>query len=270
MRISWLEPEVIRTIRAALRAGVPARPARSARPDRAGLAGTSDAPDWALYFVPEFRAPRTPMGYERDYWERVAEHVARVERVSQVIREDGLEAAYARFRGSGHAVEQATLVVAAVQTEQLEFELLGEFLGCDIDELLVYGTFLDLLSGFRASHRDQALTCYETFCAAFVAVSSAMPHWPDRVNAVRDGLASFYIRCGRHDDGHRLFLERHEEDPGSMLAALAASRSFWSAGATGMAIDWLGRGAQRARALGRPELAARLREKQDVLRSRQS
>lgn len=210
------------------------------------------------------------MGYERAYWERVAEHVARADRVSQVIRSDGLDPAYARFCGSGHAIEQATLVAASVQNESLEFELLDEMLGCAIDELLVYGTFLDLLSGFQASHQDRALARYEAFCASFVALPHAMPQWQDRVHAVRDGLAGFYIRCGRHDDGHRLFLERYEEDPSSVLAALAASRSFWSAGAMSMAIDWLGRGAERAETLGRPDLAARLRKKQDVLRARQS
>ena len=249
VRISWLDPAVVRKVRAVF---------------------TAMNADWAVYFLPEFQAPRTPAGFEHEHWLRVAEHVARAERVSQAVREGGLDAALARFRGSGHAIEQATLVAAAVQVDQVEFELVVELLECEIDDLVVYGSILDLLPRFRTGHGSKALAVYEQFCAAFAAKTSDHDFWLDRVRAVRDGLAGFYIVSGRHEDGHRVFLERHEEEPTSMLAALAASRSFWAAGAVSLAIGWLELAARRAESLGRPELADSLRKKQKVLRARQS
>lgn len=218
--------------------------------------------------MPAFEAPALPAGIDAALWPRISEHVARAERVSQAIRDEGFEPALARFRGSGHAVEQATLIAAAVQIERLEFDLVVELLRCKIDEFVAYGAFLDLLQQFGKSPR--ALIAYENFCTSCRHTESDLASWGDRVSAVRDGLASFYVSCGHHDEGHRRFLERHQEDPTSVLVALAASRSFWVAGATNLAIHWLGLGAERARALGRTELAVRLRKKQAILRARQS
>ena len=184
--------------------------------------------------------------------------MARAEWVSEIVRENGLDAAITRFGGSGHAIEQATLVAAAVQGDRLELTLVVDLLDCEIDDLVAYGSFLELLQQFRATHGDEALASYERFCTAFSAKASNLPHWGDRVGAVRDGLAGFYVTCGRFDRGHDLFLERHQEDPGTILVALAASRAFWSAGATSRAIAWLGMGADRATDLGRGELANRL------------
>ncbi len=249
MRISWLEPNVVRITRSVMQA---------------------NHPDWAVHFRPQFRAPAPPSGFDKARWPRIAEHVARAERVGQAVREQGLDAARERFGGSGHAIEQATLVSAAVQGEQLELEPVVELLECEVDDLVAYGGFLELLQRFRETSGNRALEAYESFCTAFQASSSDLPHWLERVRAVRDGLASFNISCGNHERGHHLFLERFQEEPDSVLVALAASRSFWSAGAISMTINWLDRGAERADELGRTDLAQRLRKKQDVLRARQS
>jgi hypothetical protein len=249
MRITWLEPDVIREARQRL----------LARHD-----------DWAVHFLPEFRPPPAPPGMDAQRWPRIAEHVARAERVSHEIREHGLDVAIERFGGSKHAIELATLISAAVQVDQARYELIAALLVCEIDELIAYGTFLTLLQERSAQNEEHAVQVYERFCAAFAATRSDQPMWGDRVDAIRDGLAGFYIRCGRHDQGHELFLQRHEEEAGSLLVALTASRVFLGAGAVSRAIAWLGLGSERAERLGRPEMAGRLRDKQETLRKRQS
>jgi hypothetical protein len=249
MRISWLEPDVIRDTRQRL---------------------LSRHGDWAVHFLPEFRPPPPPPGVDARRWSRIAEHVARAERVSQAIREHGLDTALERFAGSGHAIELATLISAAVQVDQVSYELVAALLRCDVDELIVYGSFLKLLQECRGEHQDQAVEVYERFCTAFGSKRSDQPMWRDRVAAVRDGLAGFYILCGRHDQGHELFLQRHEEEADSLLVALTASRVFLGVGAVSRAIAWLGVGAMRAEELGRPEMAERLRAKQVTLKKRQS
>lgn len=252
MRISWLEADVIRAARAALDTHA------------------SDASDWDARWTPRFEPPPAPAGIDPGAWPHIAEHVARAERVSAVIRDRGLPAAMMAFRRSGHAIELATLVAAAVQVEQVTFELVADLLVCEIDDLVVYGQFLELLQQLGGQRRDRALDVYERFCQAFVAKSSSQPMWRDRVDAVRDGLAGFYVHCGRHDQAHALFAERHQEDARTLVVALAASRSFLAAGAVGRAVMWLGMGADRAGALGRADMEARLRAKQDALRARQS
>jgi hypothetical protein len=72
------------------------------------------------------------------------------------------------------------------------------------------------------------------------------------------------------DAAQTLFERRHEEDRGDVAVALSASRAFLAAGSIGYAVRWLGIGAVRAQALGRDELAARLRQKQEVVRKRMS
>jgi hypothetical protein len=117
---------------------------------------------------------------------------------------------------------------------------------------------------------EQALPVYERFCEAFSAVHSELPMWHDRVSSVRDGLANFYVICDRHEQGHELFLQRHEEEPGELLVAITASRVFLQAGSLSRSILWLGLGAERAETLGRAAMAKRLRSKQATLQQRQS
>jgi hypothetical protein len=258
MRISWLEPDLVRAARAALAAH------RADHSQQAGEAG------WAAHFTPRFEPPPAPPGIDPGRWPHIAEHVARAERVSEEIRARGLAAAMMAFRTSGQAIELATLVSAAVQVDQVTFELVAALLGCEIDDLVIYGPFLELLQQLGGRRREQALGVYERFCAAFAAKSSEQPMWRDRVDAVRDGLAGFYVHCGRYDQAHALFEQRHREDARTLVVALGASRAFLAAGAVGRAVTWLGLGADRAGALGRDDMAARLRAKQDTLRARQS
>ncbi|MBA3395094.1 MAG: hypothetical protein H0T89_20775, partial [Deltaproteobacteria bacterium] len=67
-----------------------------------------------------------------------------------------------------------------------------------------------------------------------------------------------------------LFERRHDEDRGDVAVALSASRAFLAAGSVSHAVRWLGVGAARAAALGREELAQRLRLKQERVRERLS
>jgi hypothetical protein len=53
-----------------------------------------------------------------------------------------------------------------------------------------------------------------------------------------------------------------------VAVALSASRAFLAAGSVSHAVRWLGLGADRARVLGRDDLAVRLRPKQEVVRRR--
>src|SRR5690606_16747644 len=118
--------------------------------------------------------------------------------------------------------------------------------------------------------RERALGAYERFCDAFAAMPSDQPMWGERVRTVRDGLAGFYVSCGRMDDAQVVFERRHAEESDSILVALSASRVFLAAGAVSRAMSWLATGADRAARLGRADMAERLRKKQDALRSRQS
>jgi hypothetical protein len=92
----------------------------------------------------------------------------------------------------------------------------------------------------------------------------------ERIGAVRDGLADFYVSVGRIDDAEALFERRHAEDQGDVAVALSASRAFLAAGSVSHAVRWLGLGAQRAAALGRDDMAERLRQKQERVRERLS
>ena len=249
MRISWLEPDTIRTARAAL---------------------SAHRSEWTDHFRPHFEPPPAPSGIDAARWPRIAEHVARAERVSEAIRELGLPAAMMGYRKSGHAVELATLAAASMQVDQITYELVAELLSCEIDDLVIYGQFLDLLHQLGAGRCEQALQVYERFCDAIAAMQSEQPMWRDRVDAARDGLAAFYASCGHHDQASALFERRHAEEQRNLVVALAASRTFLSVGALGHAISWLGLGAERAEALGRAEMAERLRAKQETLRARQS
>lgn len=250
MRISWIHPDEVRAARAALEAR---------------------HRDWSAHFHPSFIPGPAPAGIEPAAWPHIAEHVARAERVSQVVREQGLDEALARFRDSRHAIELATVTAAAAQVDRATFDMVEDLLLREIDEGVAYGSFLDLLQSLGRDHRERALGVYEQFCSAFAAAPPRhQPMWAERVAAVRDGLASFYAVCGRHEQAEALYRERHAEEQGTLVVALGASRAFLSAGELGRAIIWLGLGAERADALNRPDMAAKLRAKQQTLRNRQS
>jgi hypothetical protein len=248
MRISWLEPQVIGIARDALIAH----------------RGT-----WTALFAPDLVLPPVPSGLDPEDWPRVAEHIARAERVSELVRTAGLDAALSEYEGSEHAIEHATLIAASSVADRLSLDMLEVLLSCEIDELVLYGQFLAMLCDIGGkSDAERSVAVYESFCAAAVAVGSTADMWRDRVAAVRDGLASFYVMCGRVEDGHALFEIRHGEQTSDLVVALAASRSFLSAGAVSRAMVWLGIGAERAGELGRDDMRDRLLAKQESLRSR--
>jgi hypothetical protein len=249
MLISWLSPDTVRAARAAL---------------------ASRHNDWGAHFTPEFVPGPAPAGIDAAGWPRIAEHVARAEHVSQVVREQGLDEALARFRRSEHVIELATLTAAAMQVDRATFDMVEDLLLRDIDEGIAYGGFLELLQTLGRDRRERAVEVYERFCAAFASTPARQPMWAERVAAVRDGLAAYYTTCGRHEQAHALYLERHAEERDTLVVVLGASRAFLAAGELGRAIVWLGLGAERADALGRPEMATRLRGKQEALRARQN
>ncbi len=252
MRISWIEPGVVRATRAALVAH------RSV---------------WEEFFTPEFEPPpAAPAGVPSNEWPRIAEHVARAERVSATIRTQGLEGAVSAFAESDHAVEVATVIAAAATVEQVTFELLASLLRCEIDPNVLYGSYLAMLIEVGRSDGAEARTIalYEEFCAALRAVSTPLPMWSDRVGAVFDGLASLYASCGRGDDAHALYATRHEDQSEDLVVALGASRAFLSGGHVARAVVWLEIAASRAVELGRAPMAERLRHKAEALARRLS
>ena len=249
MKVSWLSADAVRAARRAL-----------------------DAPgcDWDALFCPEFQPPKAPSEIPPERWPRIAEHVARAERVSEVVREQGLEAALRAFGGSERAVEVATVAAAAEEAGALGLDLLELVFRCEVDEYVAYGTFLDLLSVRSDDDPDRAIAIYEEFCETAARVESDMPMWGERANVVRDGLAGLYVRCGRLDAAEGVFRQRHDEERGTLVVSLSASRAFLAVGAVARAVAWLGFGAERARTLGRPEMEARLVKKQAALRRRMS
>src|SRR5262245_2465773 len=130
MRISWLSAEEIAAARRALKAG---------------------GATWDDHFEGKtlggdvFASPAEPPGLEHFDWVGITEHVARAERVSEVVREQGLAAAMARFSGSGVAIEEATLAAAAHQDDALDFEQVIGVLRCEIDSYVFYAPFLELM-----------------------------------------------------------------------------------------------------------------------------
>lgn len=248
MRISWLSAEEIAAAREALTAG---------------------GATWDSHFVPEFTAPALPDDRILD-WESITEHVARAERVSQVVRDSGLAAARLRFGDSKVAVEAAALAAAAHQGDQLGFDQIVDVLRCPIDAYVFYAPFLELMVEHGKGDLDRTVLAYEEFVAAYQRALASVPHGSARIGAVRDGLADFYVFAGRTDAAEELFERRHDEDQGDVAVALSASRAFLAAGSIGHAVRWLGVGAARAQALGRDELAQRLRAKQEAVRRRMS
>ncbi|HEU4735281.1 MAG TPA: hypothetical protein VFT22_45635 [Kofleriaceae bacterium] len=249
MRISWLSAAEIAFARQALTAG-----------------GAS----YEDHFTPEFVAPAPPPGTVPLDWRRLTEHVARAERVSRVVREAGLEAARAQFGGSGIAIEAATLAAAAHEGQELALDEVIGVLSCAIDSYVFYAPFLELMVALGRREVDRAVAAYEEFVAAYARALGYAPGGAERVGAVRDGLADFYVSAGRLDQADALFERRHDEDRGDVAVALSASRAFLAAGSISHAVRWLGIGAVRAATLGRDELASRLRTKQARVRERLS
>ncbi len=249
MRISWLSAEEIAAARDALTAG---------------------GATWDDHFTPNFVGPTEPSGVGLLDWPGITEHVARAERVSEVVRDHGLAAARVKFAGTGVAIEAATLAAAAHEDETLDLEQVRGVLRCAIDPYVFYAPFLELLVMLSGGERDLAVKTYEEFADAYASAISRIPHGAARVNAMRDGLADLYVSVGLIDRAETLFERRHDEDPGDVAVALTASRAFLAAGSISHAVRWLGVGAARAQSLGRDELATKLRQKQDAVRKRLS
>jgi tetratricopeptide (TPR) repeat protein len=248
MRISWLSADEIAAAREALTAG---------------------GATWDDHFDPEFKVPPNADPSIID-WDHLTEHVARAERVVTVLREHGLDAARARFGSSRAAIEVATLAAAALEDEQLSFDQVIDVLRCSIDSYVFYAPFLELMVDLGRDDMERTIEAYEEFAAAYARALSTEPHGQERIGAVADGLADFYVRAGRIDQAQALFERRHDEDQGDVAVALSASRAFLAAGSVSHAVRWLGVGAARATALGRDELANKLRLKQERVRERLS
>src|SRR5258706_14393125 len=136
MRISWLSAEEIAAAREASRAG----------------GASSDS-----HFAPDFASPAEPPDGRLLDWERITEHVARAERVSEVVREQGLAAARARFAGSNNAIEAATLAAAAHEDDKLDLDQVIGVLRCAIDTYVFYAPFLELLIDLTAGELEVAV-----------------------------------------------------------------------------------------------------------------
>jgi hypothetical protein len=249
MRISWLSADEIAAARAALTAG---------------------GATWDDHFGPEFEIPASPPDSRILDWERITEHVARAERVSEVVRAQGLDEARARFGTTRNAIEAATLAAAAHEGEELDLDQVLHVLQCPIDLYVFYAPFLELMVAYGKDDVDRVVCAYEEFEVAYAAALTQVPHGAERIGVMRDGLADFYVAAGRTEQAEALFERRHDEDQGDVAVALSASRAFLAAGSVSHAVRWLGVGAARAAALGRDELAQRLRAKQEVVRRRLS
>jgi hypothetical protein len=248
MRISWLSADEIAAARQALTAG---------------------GATWEDHFHPDFEAPpkRDPSFFD---WDHMVEHVARAERVSEIVREHGLDAARAKFGASRVAIEAATLAAAAVEAEELKLDQVIDVLRCAVDSYVFYAPFLELMVVLGRDDIDRVVTAYEEFVTSYGRALAREPHGQKKISAVADGLADFYVRAGRIDQAEALFERRHDEDQGDVAVALSASRAFLAAGSVSHAVRWLGVGAARAQALGRDELAGKLRQKQERVRERLS
>jgi tetratricopeptide (TPR) repeat protein len=249
VRISWLTADEIALAREALTAG---------------------GATYADHFVPEFRAPPEPANSKQLEWEHLTEHVARAERVSEVVRAEGIAAARARYGESPYAIEAATVAAAAFEGEQLDLDVVRHVLRCPIDSFVFYAHFLELLIERGRGDLDQTVELYERFASQYHRALAHTPHGIEKASAVRDGLADFYVSAGRFDAAEALFEKRHDEDQNDVAVALTASRAFLAAGSASHAVRWLGVGAARAQVLGRTDLEAKLREKLERIRERLS
>ena len=250
MRISWLTADEIAIAREAL---------------------TTGGKSWEDHFVAnEFVGVPQPADNTIIDWREVTEHVARAERVSQVVRDFGIEDAQAKFGSSPLAIEAATLASAQHEGGELDIQQVMGVLAKPIDSLVFYAPFLELLIEKGRGDVELTVRAYEDFAAAYSRALVDVPRSHERIGAVRDGLADFYVAVGKLDEAEALFQQRHDEDQADVAVALSASRAFLAAGSVSHAVRWLGVGADRATDLGRSELATRLREKQGRVRERLS
>jgi predicted Zn-dependent protease len=213
-----------------------------------------------------------PAGIPVDVWPRLAEHVARAERVREVIAQEGLARAHARFGASKHAVERAVLLEAPEAHALIdEPAAVRGVLACEIDELLAYGHFLSRLVELHAEG-DPAGTvaAFEAFVTAARGLRASDASWPERLRVAEDGLASLYVRVGRAEDAEALFQRRFDDESGDVTVAITAARAFLERGDVGRAVAWLLRGRERATKVGRGDLATRLGDKASALRARMS
>ena len=169
------------------------------------------------------------------------------------------------------AIEAATLAAAAHEGEELDFEQVIDVLRCPIDTYVFYAPFLELMVELGRTDVERT-----------VQTLRGVRRRPTRRRSSRSRTApSGSVPCatgsptstsapGRTEKAEALFERRHDEDQGDVAVALSASRAFLAAGSISHAVRWLGVGAARAAALGRDELAARLRVKQEVVRRRLS
>lgn len=248
MRISWLSPDEIAAARKALTAG---------------------GATWDSHFAPGFTTPDQEKPEFLD-WPGITEHVARAERVSEVVRDFGLDEAKARFGQSQSAIEAATLAAAFHEGEQLTLEQIEKLLQLPVETYVFYAPFLELMVEKGKSDMNRVVAAYEPFVAAYERAMVGVPHGKDRLAALRDGLADLYVFADKIDEAEVLFEKRHNEDFGDVAVALSASRAFLAAGSISHAVRWLGMAAARAHALGRMDLEKKLREKQDNVRKRLS
>lgn len=250
MRISWLTADEIAIAREALTAG-----------------GKS----WSDHFVAdEFVGVPQPHNNLILDWREVTEHVARAERVSQIVRDFGIEDARAKFGATPLAIEAATLAAASHEGGLLDLPQVMSVLARPIDPLVFYAPFLELLVELGKGDVELTVRAYEDFVTAYSRALVDLPRSHERIGAARDGLADYYVSAGKVDEAEALYQQRHDEDRNDVAVALSASRAFLAAGSVSHAVRWLGVGADRASELGRGELATRLREKQGRVRERLS
>jgi hypothetical protein len=259
MRISWVHPDEAERAREVLRQG------------HSSWEDLFDAHSDTLVVG----AP--PSGFDEARWPTLAEHVARTERVREVVARAGIDAAHQRFASSPFAIERAALFAAQEDqvTPQTEHEphvaALEGMLGCPIDELIAYGHFLSRLVELGLGREpSRTVVAFEQFVEAAVRVSPREPSWPERLQVARDGLAALYVRVGRAADGDALYCRRFHEEPRDMTISIGAARAFLEAGDVSRSVVWLERAAARAQMIGRHDLGERLLGKVVSLRSRMS
>jgi hypothetical protein len=256
LRISWIHPDI----------------AARARDTLLELAGRRS---WEEAFATDdayVHAGEPPAGVTAAAWPRLAEHLARAERVREVVAQAGLARANERFSASVHAIERAVLAEVPDAAATIdEAAVVRGVLACAVDEWLAYGHFLSRLVELDATFDPPGtVAVFERFVVAARALPASDASWPERLRVAEDGLASLYVRVGRGDDAETLFQRRFDEDVTDVTVAISAARAFLEQGEVARAVAWLLRGRERATAAGRADLATRLGEKASALRSRMS